>query len=114
MDDPLWIKKHWLFTDISKEGTLTYEEFETFLIKKLKRLNFEKRVIKKEFKKFDRNNDGFVYVEDLEYVLTKCGNHPMLKEEVDDWLGSEAMKNGKLDYDGKSSLLLILFNIFIM
>ena len=105
MDVPLWIKIIVFFTE---KGTFNYEEFEKYLIRQLKRLDFEKQIIKKEFKKFDRNNDGFVDIEEITMVLTKCGKNPMLKEEVDGWLRSDAMKDDKLDYDGNVVIVVLL------
>ncbi|XP_056022814.1 uncharacterized protein LOC125649260 isoform X2 [Ostrea edulis] len=85
--------------DNDGNGTIEFEEFLAFIKRSYKKPDEIKHDLKKAFRVFDINGDGFITREELREVLTKMGE-TLTDHEVDEMM-ENADKNGdgKIDYD---------------
>lgn len=93
--------------------------------KELKKLDYEQKLFRDAFKKFDKDGSGFVSFEELKKAL--CGKGDKMSDEDVQYFFDEAdlNKDGKIDYEGKASLeenptkcqsvmVLIIFSLFVL
>ena len=83
---------------------MEFEEYEKFMKKELKKLDYEQKLFRDAFKKFDKDGSGFVSFEELKKAL--CGKGDKMSDEDVQYFFDEAdlNKDGKIDYEGKASL----------
>ena len=104
---------------------MEFEEYEKFMKKELKKLDYEQKLFRDAFKKFDKDGSGFVSFEELKKAL--CGKGDKMSDEDVQYFFDEAdlNKDGKIDYEGKASLeknrtkcqsvmVLIIFTLFVL
>ncbi|KAL4393549.1 hypothetical protein AHAS_Ahas02G0063100 [Arachis hypogaea] len=81
--------------DIDANGIINFEEFLTFMGRKIKENQAEE--LKDAFKVFDRNNDGYISATELRHVMMKMG------ERLTDEEAEEMIREADLDGDGQVS-----------
>ncbi|XP_048728930.1 uncharacterized protein LOC125646590 [Ostrea edulis] len=84
--------------DISGNGYVEFEEYEKFMKKELKKLDYEETLFLNAFKKFDKDGNGFVSFEELKKAL--CGSGDRMSDDDVRYFFEEADLNndGKIDY----------------
>ena len=118
------VYKHTVLYSIGN-GYVEFEEYEKFMKKELKKLDYEQKLFRDAFKKFDKDGSGFVSFEELKKAL--CGKGDKMSDEDVQYFFDEAdlNKDGKIDYEGKASLeenpttcqsvmVLIIFSLFVL
>ncbi|XP_078331212.1 neo-calmodulin-like [Crassostrea virginica] len=85
--------------DTSGNGYVEFEEYEKFMKKELKKLDYEQKLFRDAFKKFDKDGSGFVSFEELKKAL--CGKGDRMSDEDVQYFFDEAdlNKDGKIDYE---------------
>lgn len=79
--------------DQDGNGTIEFSEFLDMMAKQMKTTDHSKE-LHEAFKVFDRNNDGVISPDELQYVMTNLGMK-LSEEEIDDMI-----KEADLDGDG--------------
>lgn len=84
--------------DISGNGYVEFEEYEKFMKKELKKMDYEQKLLLDAFKKFDKDGNGYVSFEELKKAL--CGKGDRMSDEDVNYFFEEAdsNKDGKIDY----------------
>ncbi|XP_061190078.1 calmodulin-like [Saccostrea echinata] len=84
--------------DTSGNGYVEFEEYEKFMKKELKKLDYEQKLFMDAFKKFDKDGNGYVSFEELKKAL--CGTGDRMSDEDVKMFFDEADLNqdGKIDY----------------
>ncbi|XP_070504182.1 calmodulin-like [Chironomus tepperi] len=81
--------------DSDGSGSIDYDEFLKMMANIVKSPVDEEQEIWDAFRVFDKDNDGFVSIEELKYVLTNLG------EKLTDQEMNEILKDADADGDGK-------------
>lgn len=94
--------------NISSHSTFTFDEFE-LLAKCIWSDEPMEEVLKKAFKKFDKNGDGFIESKEFEEILLNYGE-VMTKSEIEEVIKLADLNNdGKIVYNGNLKFFLFLF-----
>lgn len=73
---------------------------------------YEDEEIRYAFRKFDKNNNGYITVSELKKVLSKLG-HKFSTKEIKNFVASvDTNKDGKLSYDGNN--FSFAFRIYVL
>jgi calcium-binding protein CML len=74
---------------------------------------YEDEEIRYAFRKYDKNNNGYVTVSELKKVLSKLG-HKFSTKEIKNFVASvDTNKDGKLSYEGNFLRLSCNFSFII-
>lgn len=93
-------KLNFLHTLCTGNGYVEFEEYEKFMKKELKKMDYEQKLLLDAFKKFDKDDNGYVSFEELKKAL--CGKGDRMSDEDVNYFFEEAdsNKDGKIDYKG--------------
>lgn len=84
------------------DGQIKLHEYIAVMLQKLQTLDSEAE-IKKVFKVFDRDGNGYLSIDELKYMMKHALENRITDEEVDEMFeDADVDGNGKLDYEGGS------------
>ena len=78
---------------------MDFGEYEMFMKTVIKKIEYEKNLFMKAFRKFDKNGDGSVSYEELKEVFLARGKS---EKDVQDFFNeADLNKDGRVDYEGR-------------
>lgn len=91
--------------DEDGKGTINFDEFLKMMAQKAKNKDDEHEDIKEAFKAFDKNEDGFISVDEMKDVLLSYGLE-MAKDDIEEMFTTvDIDKDGKLNFDEFQELM---------
>ena len=90
--------------DIKGDGLITWDEYLKAMSVQLKKQTYEEQLFMDAFKKFDKDNSGFIDKQELKVMLKKKGakwTDADLAELDELFEEADTNKNGRVDYKGK-------------
>uniref|UniRef100_A0A1I8G0Q7 Calmodulin n=2 Tax=Macrostomum lignano TaxID=282301 RepID=A0A1I8G0Q7_9PLAT len=99
--------------DINSDGVMSLSEFIEFYKRHGKDAAKVGQEIGDAFKRFDRNNRGYLSKTDMETILTKGGAFPFTKEEAEMCFDAfDLNKDGQMDYGEFANFLCTICPTF--
>ena len=78
---------------------MDFGQYEMFMKTVIKKIEYEKNLFMKAFRKFDKNGDGSVSFEELKEVFLARGKS---EKDVQDFFNeADLNKDGRVDYEGR-------------
>ena len=85
----------------SGDGKVQYKEFEAMMASNKHGYAVSDEELKKYFKTFDQNGDGFITADELKVVMKTFGGRELTDEEVQDMINSADTDNdNRISIDG--------------
>ncbi|XP_060066135.1 neo-calmodulin-like [Ylistrum balloti] len=85
--------------DMDGSGSVEYQEFENIMKIHILALEYQNDILKDAFKRFDKNGDGSLDLEELRKVLCSIGESLTDEEAEEMFAMVDADKNGKVDLE---------------
>ena len=96
--------------DIKGDGLITWDEYLKAMSVQLKKQTYEEQLFMDAFKKFDKDNSGFIDKQELKVMLKKKGSKwtdADLAELDELFEEADTNKNGRVDYKGKQNFKIL-------